>query len=92
MTPTCALNAFEKYEVDGNFDKGLQIMAALMPLMRVLEQGTKYIQWVKHGCEMDGLHPGPPRPTLKTLNSDDKRQLEQVVRLLKVTISHIEAE
>lgn len=77
--------------VEGNFDKGRRIMSALMPLMRVLEQGGKFIQCIKHGCEMDGLHAGPPRPPLKPLNKDDKRQLEQVVRVLKRTVAEIDA-
>ncbi len=54
-------------------------MSAMMPLMRVLEQGGKFIQCIKHGCEMMGQYAGPPRPPLKALNKDDKRQLEQVV-------------
>jgi 4-hydroxy-tetrahydrodipicolinate synthase len=78
--------------VEGNFDKGRRIMSALMPLMRVLEQGGKFIQCIKHGVEMNGLHAGPPRPPLKALNKDDKRQLEQVVRVLKRTVAEIEAE
>ncbi len=78
--------------VEGNFDKGRRIMSAMMPLMRVLEQGGKFIQCIKHGVEMNGLHAGPPRPPLKALNKDDKRQLEQVVRFLKRTVAEIEAE
>ncbi len=78
--------------VEGNFDKGRRIMSAMMPLMRVLEQGGKFIQCIKHGCEMNGFHAGPPRPPLKPLNKDDKRQLEQVVRVLKRTVAGIEAE
>ena len=78
--------------VEGNFDKGRRIMSAMMPLMRVLEQGGKFIQCIKHGCEMNGVHAGPPRPPLKPLNKDDKRQLEQVVRVLKRTVAGIEAE
>ena len=78
--------------VDGDFTRGRRIMSAMMPLMRVLEQGGKFIQAVKYGCEMDGHHAGPPRPPLKGLNKDDKRQLEQVVRVLKTTIAGIEAE
>ncbi|MER8862402.1 dihydrodipicolinate synthase family protein [Mesorhizobium sp. M0751] len=78
--------------VEGNFTKGRRIMSALMPLMRVLEQGGKFIQCIKHGCEMGGFHAGPPRPPLKGLNKDDMRQLEQVVRVLKCTIADIEAE
>jgi 4-hydroxy-tetrahydrodipicolinate synthase len=77
--------------VEGDFDKGRRIMSAMMPLMRVLEQGGKFIQCVKHGCEMMGQHAGPPRPPLRALNKDDKRQLEQVVRVLKRTVAEIEA-
>jgi len=78
--------------VEGDFDKGRRIMSAMMPLMRVLEQGGKFVQCVKHGVEMEGLRAGPPRPPLKALNKDDKRQLKQVVRVLKTTIASIEAE
>ena len=78
--------------VAGDFTKGRRIMSAMMPLMRVLEQGGKFIQCIKHGCEMNGFVAGPPRNPLKPLNKDDKRQLEQVVRVLKRTIAEIEAE
>jgi 4-hydroxy-tetrahydrodipicolinate synthase len=80
---TCVLN--------GDFAKGRRIMSAMMPLMRVLEQGGKFIQCVKHGVEIAGLTAGTLRPPLKGLNKDDKRQLEQVVRVLKTTIADIKA-
>ncbi|WP_208988960.1 dihydrodipicolinate synthase family protein [Labrenzia sp. VG12] len=82
---------YQACAVDGDFDKGRRIMSAMMPLMRVLEQGGKFIQCVKHGVEMCGLYAGPPRPPLKALNKDDKRQLDQVVRVLKSTIEDITA-
>lgn len=78
--------------IEGNFNKGRRIMSAMMPLMRVLEQGGKFIQCIKHGVEMNGHIAGPPRPPLRGLNKDDKRQLEQVVRVLKRTVAEIEAE
>ncbi len=90
--PAEHLALYKACVLDGNFAKGRRIMSALMPLMRVLEQGGKFIQCIKHGCEMLGLHAGPPRPPLKALNKDDKRQLEQVVRVLKQTIADIQAE
>ncbi|WP_350334019.1 dihydrodipicolinate synthase family protein [Coralliovum pocilloporae] len=83
---------YEACAVQDNFRKGRRIMSAMMPLMRVLEQGGKFIQCVKHGCEMSGLYAGPPRAPLRPLNKDDKRALEQVVRTLKTTIAAIEAE
>ena len=78
--------------IDGNFDKGRRIMSAMMPLMRVLEQGGKFIQTIKHGVTMAGIDAGAMRAPLKGLNKDDKRALEQVVRVLKKTIAEIEAE
>jgi len=41
---------------------------------------------------MAGRRAGPPRPPLKALNKDDKRELEQVVRVLKSTVAEIEAD
>jgi 4-hydroxy-tetrahydrodipicolinate synthase len=78
--------------VEGNFDKGRRIMSAMMPLMRVLEQGGKFIQTIKYGVDLNGITTGPMRPPLKGLNKDDKRALEQVVGVLKRTIAQIEAE
>lgn len=78
--------------VEGNFDKGRRIMSAMLPLMRVLEQGGKFIQTIKYGVDLTGISTGPMRPPLTGLNKDDKRALEQVVDVLKRTIAMIEAE
>ncbi len=78
--------------IEGNFAKGRRIMSALMPLMRVLEQGGKFIQTIKHGVTMNGIDAGIVRPPLKGLNKDDKRALEQVTRVLKRKIADIVAE
>ncbi len=73
----------------GDFNKGRRIMSAMLPLMRVLEQGGKFVQCIKHGCEMAGLRSGPPRPPLKSLDKGEKRQLENVVKVLRRTIAEI---
>lgn len=78
--------------VKGDFGKGRRIMSAMMPLMRVLEQGGKFVACVKHGTTMAGVDAGGMMPPLKPLNKDDKRGLEHVVRVLKSTIANIEAE
>lgn len=83
---------YQACAVEGDFDKGRRIMSAMMPLMRILEQGGKFIQCVKHGVTMSGINTGAMRPPLKGLNKDDKRALEQVVRVLKTTISAIQNE
>ncbi len=83
---------YEACTIEGNFDKGRRIMSAMMPLMRVLEQGGKFVACVKHGTTMAGVDTGGMMPPLKPLNKDDKRELEQVIRVLKTTVSNIQAE
>lgn len=75
--------------VEKNFDKGRRIMTALLPLMRVLEQGGKFVQSIKYGCELSGLPAGPVRKPLRGLDNDQKRELEVTIRTLKTTISNI---
>ncbi|WP_372884709.1 dihydrodipicolinate synthase family protein [Shimia sp.] len=83
---------YEACVLEGDFAKGRRIMSALLPLMAVLEQGGKFIQTIKHGVTMNGIDAGIMRSPLKGLNKDDKRALEQVVRVLKKTIADIRAE
>jgi len=90
--PTEHVALYNACVVEGDFAKGRRIMSAMMPLMRVLEQGGKFIQTIKHGVTMTGIEASAVRPPLKALNKDDKRALEQVVRVLKRTIAEIEAE
>ena len=78
--------------IEGDFAKGRRIMSAMMPLMRVLEQGGKFIQTIKYGVSLNGFAAEDVRAPLKALNKDDKRALEQVVRVLKRTIAEIVAE
>lgn len=80
---------YQACAIDGNYDKGRRIMSAMLPLMRVLEQGGKFIQSVKHGVQTTGLRAGPMRPPLKGLNKEEKRELEQVIRVLKSTVKAI---
>jgi len=83
---------YEACAVRGDFDAGRRIMSAMMPLMHVLEQGGKFIQTIKHGVTMTGIDAGDMRPPLRGLNKDDKRALEQVVRVLKRKVADIQAE
>jgi len=80
---------YETCVLKGDFTKGRRIMTAMLPLMRVLEQGGKFIQCIKHGVEVSGIHAGPMRPPLKGLNKEEKRELEQVIRTLKTTVKAI---
>jgi hypothetical protein len=42
----------------GRFHQGPRIMSAMMPLMRVLEQGGKFVQCIKHGLTCAASTPG----------------------------------
>ncbi|CAN7257255.1 dihydrodipicolinate synthase family protein [Rhizobium sp. LjRoot258] len=71
-----------------NFDKGRAIMTAMLPLMDFLECG-KFVQSIKHGCEITGLKTGSVRAPLRSLNSEEKRTLQTVVSTLKRTVGQI---
>jgi 4-hydroxy-tetrahydrodipicolinate synthase len=64
-------------------------MSVTLPVMRVLEQGGKFVQSVKYGCELAGLRDGPPRLPLQSLTSEGMSELEKVIRNLETQISKI---
>lgn len=79
---------YEACVLEKNFDKGRAIMTAMLPLMDFLECG-KFVQSIKHGCELIGLNVGPVRAPLRPLNSEEKRTLQTVVATLKRTVAQI---
>lgn len=83
------LALYEACAIKGDFDTGRRIMTAMLPLMRVLEQGGKFVQCVKYGAELAGLRAGPPRPPLRPLTTDDKRAMREVVDTVRTTIDTI---
>ena len=89
FAPEIHVALYQACAVEGDFDKGRRIMSAMMPLMGVLEQGGKFIQCVKHGLDGRDLPVGPPRRPLQPLNKDDKRSLEQVIRVMNTTFADI---
>ena len=68
--------------MEGDFTKGRAIMSTMLPLMRVLEQGGKFVQCIKHGLTLRGIDAGPPRRPLQPLNKDEKRELAEVIRTI----------
>jgi len=92
FAPEAHIAMYKACAVEGDFDKGRRIMSAMLPLMSVLEQGGKFVQCIKHGLTLRGIPVGPPRRPLQPLNKDDKRALEQVVRVMNTTIETIEKE
>lgn len=92
FAPEAHIALYKACAVEGDFGKGRRIMSAMLPLMRVLEQGGKFVQCIKHGLTLRGIDCGPPRKPLQPLNKDDKRQLAEVIQTMNITINAIERE
>ena len=90
FAPEIHIALYQACALQGDFDKGRKIMSAMMPLMAVLEQGGKFIQCVKHGMSGRNLPSGPPRKPLQALNEDDKRSLEEVIRVMNTIFADIQ--
>ena len=89
FAPEAHIALYKACAIEGDFTKGRAIMSAMLPLMRTLEQGGKFVQCIKHGLTLRGIDAGPPRKPLQPLNKDDKRELAEVIRIMNTTISYI---
>ena len=92
FAPEAHIALYQSCAVEGNFTKGRAIMSAMLPLMRVLEQGGKFVQCIKYGLTPRGIDAGPPRKPLQPLNKDDKRQLAEVISTMDIAIANIMGE
>ncbi len=90
FAPEAHIALYRACAVEKDFDKGRRIMMAMLPLLRVLEQGGKFVQCIKHGTTLRGIDCGPPRRPLQTLNKDEKRDLAEVIRTLDAAIAAIQ--
>lgn len=90
FAPEAHIALYRACVIDGDFDRGRRIMSAMLPLMRVLEQGGKFVQSIKYGLTLRGIDAGPPRKPLQPLNKEEKRELAEVIDTMNKTIQHIE--
>jgi len=79
---------YEACVVGKDFDKGRRIMMAMMPLLNFLDEG-KFVQKIKHGCELAGLKAGAPRAPLLPLDAEEERELATIVAALKRDVAGI---
>jgi len=82
---------YEACAVQHDFEKGRRIMAAMMPLMSVLEQGGKFVQCIKHGLALRDLPAGPPRRPLQPLDDTERQALADTVARMNADITEIQA-
>ena len=62
-----------------DFEKGRALMSAFMPLMQALEQGGKFLQCVKLGCEQQGRPGGKVRLPLLPIEDTLKKEMISVI-------------
>jgi 4-hydroxy-tetrahydrodipicolinate synthase len=79
---------YEACVVEKDFDKGRRIMAAMLPLMDFLE-GGKFVQSIKHGCELAGLRAGGVRAPLQPLDEAQREALRSVVAKLERDVAAV---
>ncbi|MEM7360215.1 MAG: dihydrodipicolinate synthase family protein [Pseudomonadota bacterium] len=75
--------------IEKDFDKGRAIMSALLPFLRILEQGGKFIQSIKYACSLTGLPAGPVRKPLQELGKEGRREIQMVLETLAATMQKI---
>lgn len=63
-----------------DFVEGRRVMQELMPMLQLLEQGGKFCQYIKYGCELAGMPVGPAHSPLRALNEKEKSDFKKVYR------------
>ena len=72
-----------------DFNKGRQLMAAFMPLMKTLEQGGKFLQCVKFGCEIQGRPGGNDRLPLLPMDESLKQEMISIIKKTRQSLNSI---
>jgi 4-hydroxy-tetrahydrodipicolinate synthase len=86
--PTEHVALYQACAIEKDFDKGRQIMSAMMPLMNALD-GGKFVQSIKYGCELEGLKVGDVRLPLQPLDSQEKQSLQTIIANVKRDVARI---
>lgn len=63
--------------VEQDFVAGRELAARLLPMLNLLEQGGKFCQYIKYGCELAGLPVGPAHRPLLPLNETEKASFQR---------------
>ena len=91
FAPEAQIALYEACVVNQDFELGRKIMAAMLPLMSLLEQGGKFGQCIKHATALRGMPAGPPRSPLAPLEDSEKSALAKVIETMDAEIAAIQA-
>lgn len=92
FAPEAHIALWQACVVEGDFATGRRIMSAMLPLLRLLEQGGKFVQCIRHGMAIRGLPVGPVRRPLRDLDKEEKRALAETVAVMDRANATILAE
>ncbi len=84
-----AIALYKTCVLEEDFAKGRRMMKAMLPVMTVLERGGKFVQCVKHGCELDGIAAGPVRLPLRPMTKELKRQMRDALLTARTTLRQL---
>ena len=73
----------------GDFERGKRLMAELMPLMSILEQGGAFLQCMKHGCAVQGRPSGIVRPPMMPMGDALKKEMTKIVETARDKVNAI---
>ena len=91
FAPEAHIALYEACVIQQDFSTGRKIMAAMLSLMSLLEQGGKFGQCIKHATALRGLPAGPPRNPLAPLNESEQAALANVINKMNDDIAAIQA-
>jgi 4-hydroxy-tetrahydrodipicolinate synthase len=69
---------YEACIVNRDYDAGRALMADLLPLFMLMEQGGKYLQYCKYGCAIAGVPVGETRRPLLPLSAEEKATFREL--------------
>jgi 4-hydroxy-tetrahydrodipicolinate synthase len=69
---------YQKCVVENDLVAGRALAAKFLPMLNLLEQGGKFCQYVKYGCELAGLPVGNTRRPLLPLNQTEKDRFKVI--------------
>jgi len=89
FSATAHLALWKSFVVEKNLEKAKKIWSTMLPLMKQLEQGGKFIQSIKHGVSITGIDAGIPRLPLQPLDDNEKILIEKIITKMNNSIREI---
>lgn len=87
FAPEAHVALWQACAVEGDFARGRRIMSAMLPLMRLLERGGRFVQCIKQGVTLRGIEAGPPRRPLLPLEPEEQLALARVLETMQAELA-----